>query len=495
MNDQDLGAAATEGHLIPGNLATERLSDSLPEECCRSNKTSLVIRALTLWSEIKEMIKDQPKADSPVYLCSMLVADGKIRQLQERITTYINTVVDETDSSPDERDLSYSFFYLQAVYYQCLIFLYASLIPIFSCQQQGEKNDDAVPLSMLETSIRTVLTAATQFTFMLLDFLATKPDVTRIPPFIGYCTFAVGLVHSTLNSLSPSLPVADAHCQHMQVALLLLDELIIYWPILTPLRERIVRGSNSTTESSPSLQSLIGRLPAELPDRTSSIERICKTGLLTLMNGSYRHTIRQHPRSRTTESVPSAPPAEQGLPRLLGIPFIPFPTTPVEGEEECPRSPSPLGFDRKKKDKLGVSTHHNFITKNLQLHRASFHQERNSSLDAGDDFNHLSCSSISDDAASSAERHDRNFSLPSSVSTSLPGLPGAGTNIDLSITAHLQPGLEPVLHPSDQSYDIESEQSHMNWFGVPGAELLSMPELNESYRGMAGGRGFGDLWQ
>lgn len=88
---------------------------------------------------------------------------------------------------------------------------------------------------MLDTSIRTVLTAATQFTFMLLDFLATKPDVTRIPPFIGYCTFAAGLVHSTLSSLSPSLAVADAHCQHMQVALLLLDELINYWPILTPL--------------------------------------------------------------------------------------------------------------------------------------------------------------------------------------------------------------------------------------------------------------------
>lgn len=181
------------------------------------------------------MIKDQSKADSPVYLCSVLVADGKIRQLQERITTYMNSMVEETDPSPDERDLSYRFFYLQAVYYQCLVFLYASLIPDFSCQQQGEGSIDAVPPSMLETSIRTVLTAATQFTFMLLDFLATKPDVTRIPPFVGYCTFAAGLVHSTLGSLSPNRPVSDAHFQHMQVALLLLDELRSYWPILTPL--------------------------------------------------------------------------------------------------------------------------------------------------------------------------------------------------------------------------------------------------------------------
>ncbi|OQV08107.1 hypothetical protein CLAIMM_12427 [Cladophialophora immunda] len=455
-----------------------------------------MIRALTLWSEIKEMIKDQPKADSPVFLCSLLAADGKIRQLQERITTYTNTMVEETNSSPDACDLSYCFFYLQAAYYQCLIFLHASLIPIFSGQQQGEENVDAVPPSMLETSIRTVLTAATQFTFMLLDFLATKPDVTRIPPFIGYCTFAAGLVHSTLNSLSPSLPVADAHCQHMQVALLLLDELIIYWPILTPLRERIVKGSNSTTESSPSLQSIIGRLPAELPDRTSSIEGICRAGLMALMNGSYRHTIRRHPRSRTTASVSTSPPEEQGPPRLLGIPFIPFPTTQIEGEEESSRSPSPLGsFNRKKKNKSGVGTHHNFIAKNLQLNQASFHQERNSSLDAGDDFNHLSCPSISDYAVSSAERNDRNSSLPSSVSTSRPGLPGASTNMDFSISAYLQPGLEPVLHPSDQSYDIEPEQSHMNWFSVPGAELLSMPELNENYRGMAGGRGFGDVWQ
>src|ERR1700743_3702530 len=106
--------------------------------------------------------------------------------------------------------------------------------------------------------------------------------------------------------------------------------------------ERIERGRNSPTKSSPSLQSTIGRLPAELPDRTSSIEGICKAGLMALMNGSHRHTIRHHPMSRTTESVSTSLSAEQSPPRLLGIPFIPFPTTQVEGEEESSRSASPL---------------------------------------------------------------------------------------------------------------------------------------------------------
>lgn len=207
---------------------------------------------------------------------------------------------------------------------------------------------------------------------------------------------------------------------------------------------------------------------------------------MALMNRFYRH----RPLSRTTEGVP----AEQRPPRLLDIPFIPFPSTQVE-DQESSRSPSTVGFDRKKKDQPGVKTHHNFIAKNLQLSRASFQQERNSSLDAEEDFNHLSCPGINGYTAFSVERDYRNFSLPSSFSTSLHGPPSASPKNDLSISAHFQPRLESMLHPFDQSYDIESEQSHMNWFSVPGAELLSTPELGENYRWMAGGHGSGDLWQ
>ena len=79
-------------------------------------------------------------------------------------------------------------------------------------------------------STKALVTSAASITTLIADFLSRKDfDITRIPSFMGYCAFTCGVIHLILYRTTGREPFKA----HVQVALLLLNELAAYWPMLS----------------------------------------------------------------------------------------------------------------------------------------------------------------------------------------------------------------------------------------------------------------------
>jgi hypothetical protein len=69
-------------------------------------------------------------------------------------------------------------------------------------------------------------------TEMAKRYLPTTPDFSKVPSFVGYCAFIARSVHGIMLDLKDTC-LAPALRTNAIVCLIILEELKIYWPILS----------------------------------------------------------------------------------------------------------------------------------------------------------------------------------------------------------------------------------------------------------------------
>lgn len=102
------------------------------------------------------------------------------------------------------------------------------MIPTFS---PVKNTGYTIPTAVTKTSSKTATVQARNFARMVRAYLASQPDIAKVPPFVGYCAFVAGMVLSAVLSF-----VGKKRGQEIRrdgaIYTLLLWELKVYWPVL-----------------------------------------------------------------------------------------------------------------------------------------------------------------------------------------------------------------------------------------------------------------------
>ena len=130
-------------------------------------------------------------------------------------------------SNSSER-ITQNAFFLRSIYYLCLVYLHASLVPGLS----GSKRGLDCSKNLADFCARTSLLNASLFSGMAKDYLSSRPDFSKVPTFCGYCAFIIGSTHAVMLS-----HVEESHAfysfSNSVHCLLILQELKEYWPFLS----------------------------------------------------------------------------------------------------------------------------------------------------------------------------------------------------------------------------------------------------------------------
>lgn len=159
-----------------------------------------------------------------MYLATLFDLDSRVRQQHDSIPsdfgdgTSIQMLVGE--------GLCRSAFHIHSIYYVCMIFLHASVVPVLS----GSAANKGLSPLVTKLSATTALSNAFAFAKMAKEYLRTQPDFTKLPPFVGYCAFVAG---SVLNAAGVHLAPKAANQNHegSLVCAAVLQELSVYWPV------------------------------------------------------------------------------------------------------------------------------------------------------------------------------------------------------------------------------------------------------------------------
>lgn len=159
-----------------------------------------------------------------MYLATLFDLDSRVRQQHDSIPSHfgdgtsIQTLVGE--------GLCRSAFHIHSIYYVCMIFLHASVVPVLS----GSATNKGLSPLVTKLSATTALSNAFAFAKMAKEYLRMQPDFTKLPPFVGYCAFVAG---SVLNAAGVHLAPKAANQNHegSLVCAAVLQELSVYWPV------------------------------------------------------------------------------------------------------------------------------------------------------------------------------------------------------------------------------------------------------------------------
>ena len=175
--------------------------------------------------EVSQLVRRCWHTHSAAYMTSVFELDSKLRQLYRVIPTELKSE-DVMSSNIPERTQRNALF-LHSIYYLCLVYLHASVVPGFS----GSKVRLQISTSLVEFCAKTALLNANLYADMAKGYLATIPDFTRLPSFVGYCAFIAGSVHGVMLGLTQTSYTSSSWANGI-VCLLVLEELKVYWPSL-----------------------------------------------------------------------------------------------------------------------------------------------------------------------------------------------------------------------------------------------------------------------
>ena len=136
-------------------------------------------------------------------------------------------VGNEAMAKPNSEKLLRNAYFVRSIYYLCVMYLHASAVPALACTRTGL----LLPAEMVKLSARTVFSTARLFVEMSREYLATTPDFTKVPSFVGFCAFVAGSVQEIVMDF----PNAGECCDFsgdVEICLIVLKELMNYWPVL-----------------------------------------------------------------------------------------------------------------------------------------------------------------------------------------------------------------------------------------------------------------------
>ena len=173
---------------------------------------------------VKEFVRLNEEVSTSMYLATLFDLDTRVRQQHDAVPsdfgdgTSIQMLVGE--------GLRRSAFHLHSIYYVCMIFLHASVVPVLS----GSAASKGLSPLVTKLSATTALSNAFAFAKMAKEYLRTTPDFTKLPPFVGYCAFVAG---SVLNAAGVHLGSKSANQNHegSLVCATVIQELSTYWPV------------------------------------------------------------------------------------------------------------------------------------------------------------------------------------------------------------------------------------------------------------------------
>jgi hypothetical protein len=84
-----------------------------------------------------------------------------------------------------------AFIFINALYHQCRLVLHSSMVPQFS----GLSTDESISTEIINVSARTALKAAQSISELGSDLIALDWEISRIAPFVGYCTYCSASIH------------------------------------------------------------------------------------------------------------------------------------------------------------------------------------------------------------------------------------------------------------------------------------------------------------
>ena len=159
----------------------------------------------------------------------------KLQKVYRTLPAELKGVDAVGSDTPEQRQRNA--FYLNSIYYLCLIYLHASVVPGIS----GSKAKLDISDNLSEFCGRTALINASRFAKMAKAYLASVPDFSKIPSFVGYCAFIAGSVHAVALRLKQYHSSVSSWARRgIIVCSLILQELKSYYPILTPLVKLIL---------------------------------------------------------------------------------------------------------------------------------------------------------------------------------------------------------------------------------------------------------------
>lgn len=151
--------------------------------------------------------------------------DAKLQQFYESLPSQFNN----TESlSSDSEKLQRNVFFLRSIYYLCVMCLHSSAVPALSCSEM----DFIIPQEIAKLSAKRVHSTARHFVEMSRNYLATTPDFTKVPSFVGYCAFVAGSVQECVLELQGLGQVYDLP-EDVEICMIILKELTVYWPVLS----------------------------------------------------------------------------------------------------------------------------------------------------------------------------------------------------------------------------------------------------------------------
>ncbi|KAL6248803.1 hypothetical protein RBB50_003866 [Rhinocladiella similis] len=183
------------------------------------------VRLFLLWRQIRNLVRQTWNSRSAGYMTTVFEYDSKLEQFYRTIPPELRSKDVMNPQYPERRRRNA--FLLNSIYYLCAIYLHASTVPGFS----GKGTGLDISANLAEFCARTALLNANLFAEMARAYLATRPDFSKVPSFVGYCAFIAGSVHAVMLRLRNG--PADWSWRHSIMCLLILQELKFYFPIMT----------------------------------------------------------------------------------------------------------------------------------------------------------------------------------------------------------------------------------------------------------------------
>ena len=132
-------------------------------------------------------------------------------------------------AKPSPEPLQRNAYFIRCIYYLCVMCLQSSAVPALSCTKTGF----LISPEIVKLSARTVFHTARSFVEMSREYLATRPDFTKVPSFVGYCAFVAGSVLKVVMDFQVAVESYD-FSGDIQLCLILLKELTAYYRVLRP---------------------------------------------------------------------------------------------------------------------------------------------------------------------------------------------------------------------------------------------------------------------
>jgi hypothetical protein len=175
--------------------------------------------------DVKRFVRKSESCDFPSCLVTLFELDDKLQRFYRSLPNEYKdrNLMDSCRGEPIQRNS----FFIHSVYYVCLTFLHSSVVPALSTATLRQ----LIPPMVVKMSSKTATSNARLFAKMARAYLATTPDIARVPSFVGYCAFVAGMALSAvLNYVG--LEKGQAIRRNCAICTLLVWELKVYWPVL-----------------------------------------------------------------------------------------------------------------------------------------------------------------------------------------------------------------------------------------------------------------------